>query len=443
MDLERSLEDSEFHNGPVSELPEEEPNETAPAQPLTSQDDPFFTFLAKIKLESFWGSIIDNGYDDFEYFRDSMELDDVKSMLNEIGMTLKGNVQRVVGQWRLLRHGKESSTSSSPPTQPTTTVLPPEIQRLLLPNPVSNKNIHFNNTTHSIFNDNSKLMHIHQLIDYITSQRHQRYQLEETLNTWTKFLIDCGEEGESVEKMDGNLSNVRKFRKLKSLSYADAAKAKTTVAYLNTKTKMAEKFLDEVTKKRELLLQGRLVDWKSNELAFYAGLLKKLEDVITSLRSLAGNIESLCVNSRCVQDLVAIAATKQKERSSAKNSKKAQSRQEERDRASAVGVLNTILHTEKTQFDDKIKNKDFTFVVLDSDIDFTKFESLLYRTHHKGLELLVEKDVFEESRKVKRYLMIMEKRYTDAADRRQDQAVTAKKKKQENAKQLKISFKPV
>ena len=76
--------------------------------------------------------------------------------------------------------------------------------------------------------------------------------------------------------MEGNLTNVRKFREMKSVSYADQKpKAKSTVAYLNSKTMMAEKFLNEVTKKRELLLQGRLADWKFNELAFYTGLWKK------------------------------------------------------------------------------------------------------------------------------------------------------------------------
>ena len=52
MDRERSLEDDEF-NSPVSELPEEE-KENAPGspQPLTSQDDPFFKFHVKIKLDS-------------------------------------------------------------------------------------------------------------------------------------------------------------------------------------------------------------------------------------------------------------------------------------------------------------------------------------------------------------------------------------------------------
>ena len=211
MDLDRTLEDDEFNNSNhIDELPQEEDNkENAPALPLpsTSTDDPFFEFLVKIKLESFWGSIIDNGYNNFEYFRDSMELNDVKSMLTDIGMTLKGNVQRVIGQWRLLRHGKKSpSSSSSSPTQPTTTtVLPLEIQRLLLPNPVSDKNIYFNNTTHSIYNDNSNLMNIHQIVSYITPQREQRYQLDGTLSVWSKFLEDCSDDGDAVEKMDGNL----------------------------------------------------------------------------------------------------------------------------------------------------------------------------------------------------------------------------------------------
>ena len=75
----------------------------------------------------------------------------------------------------------------------------------------------------------------------------------------------------------------------------------------------------------------------------------RLKDIVTSLRSLSGNIESLCINSRCVQDL-----------------------HEERDR-----VLNTILHMEKTPSvtmrKSKKKNKDLSFVVLDGAIDFTKF----------------------------------------------------------------------
>ena len=133
----------------------------------------------------------------------------------------------------------------------------------------------------------------------------------------------------------------------------------------------------------------------------------------------------------------------QKAKSSEKNKKKAVICQEQRDRASILGVLNIILRTEKNRFEEKIQNKDFSFIVLDCDMDFSKFESLGYRKHHKGLELLVSKDVFEETLKVKRYLMIMEKRYADAVDRRQEQAVSIKKKKVENEKQLKLPFKHV
>ena len=63
-------------------------------------------------------------------------------------------------------------------------------------------------------------------------------------------------------------------------------------------------------------------DWKDNELAFYSNRLKHLNDFTETIRCHESKIKGLCSNTHCVNDLIDMAAAKDKARTQKKNAGK-------------------------------------------------------------------------------------------------------------------------
>ena len=130
---------------------------------------PMYMFLKENKLETYWDVMMQNGYDDFEYFSNGMEEADVCEMGSNVGMVV-GHLSKLVNRWRILRFGNVECTASADGTS-IAPEMPDRIKKLLAPSPCSEKIQFFNMVTNDIYNANHTGMTIPALEKYIISQR--------------------------------------------------------------------------------------------------------------------------------------------------------------------------------------------------------------------------------------------------------------------------------
>ena len=113
----------------------------------------------------------DEGYDDFNFFL-SMDESDVEQILNDCKVEKAGHRRKILKSWRELV-SRKSETSSS-----TTAMMPSEISSLLIPLPVNEKQIFFNEVVNSVWQTRctDDIFHLRK---YAISAREARYRLLE------------------------------------------------------------------------------------------------------------------------------------------------------------------------------------------------------------------------------------------------------------------------
>ena len=424
----------------ISLSPVQSPN---PSPRIELPEDPFYTFLKDAKLDEYWGQMQECGYDDFDYFAKEMDETDVDSMSKTVGIAKKpGHHQKFMSRWRILRHGKSVPTSPTPSSQPTdaSTSLPREIKALLLPSPITAKNQFFNEITMEIYQCNSALMNLSQLCSYIRSQRETRFRVTEKVEVVRKILRDCEGKWEEGESPDGHYVIVKKFISAISVNHGEAVKAKKAFKFLQNKVTLVENLIQELKEAKMNILKGEVKDWKANELEFYGSQLKLLSDMIKVVSGYLTKIGDLMSSSHCISSLVEVEEKKQQQRSVKKNSLKTQTRKDQRTFTSAELVLTIVLKDSKSKYPKSAGSGDFSFTIINQDIEFSKFRSLVHKMHSRGLKLLLEKKVFHDHQKVKRYADIMENKYLQQQKEKNQTKLRLAEKAKEKAKQQTISF---
>ena len=212
--------------------------------------DPMFLFLKNNKLEKYWDDLMQNGYDDYDYFANDMEENDVREMGAAVGM-VKGHLVKLVNKWQILRFGADQSSSGSRDSGSASEVsvkMPDRIKRLLAPSPTTEKVSFFNMVTTDIFNANNDIMTLPKLESYILSQRQIQYDFVLRCREVEKDAKNCVE---SDGPVDGHFKNIQTYAKALSVKKADVGKLENAIIFLEKKKEKANKLIETIQQKED------------------------------------------------------------------------------------------------------------------------------------------------------------------------------------------------
>lgn len=264
-------------------------------------------------------------------------------------------------------------------------LVPKDVEELLIPSPVNEKQKFYNDVIHALHNAIYSLMAQDAFRRYACSQRAVRWQLETAAVKFVNVL------GSSSSSKDGHWINVYKFAEAGiPLKSSDIRAAHASKDFLDGHSKKASVLLKEVKERRaNLFHHNEVLPWKANELEFYTRIIEDLMPVINKLASIAGEINLKLKGTSFSCD--GKSTIKRKKANAAKSEKE----KKQRVLKSACDVLH-IICKDGGSYAHRIWNGKHKFVLEMDMLDLQSFDKLLPKFHLRGIKFLLEKGLFAD-----------------------------------------------
>ena len=280
--------------------------------------------------------------------------------------------------------------------------MPESVKELLVPNPLLDKHVCYNETVEELFNASFSLMDINSFKSYALSQRQIRWEIKTVIQNIEKVIVKYR------ESQDGIWINCRRYTSSEDVqchsakSLVMASGAKDAISKEINKIEEEEK---KLTSRRSLLFStnNTISCWKANELEFYDHSLKKMSETKSFLMKLESQIQSM-INKQehnFPENVLCKQKNKMKRKRKLENDKKSEKRKEMRLHKSCGSVLGVITH-DKLFCDNAAQGK-FNFHIEEASMNSNAINGLKPRLHLRGLKHLIEKGIFAEwdgSRKI-------------------------------------------
>ena len=253
--------------------------------------DPWFLFLKKNKLEKYWEPLMNEGYDDFDFFTNMTE-EEVRKMAETVCMA-SGHTAKLINVWRTQKFGDTEQETSSVSMQSDVT-MPERIKRLLAPHPTTEKISFYNMVTQNIFNANHACMTTPKLESYILSQRYMQYEIILQCKKVENVVNNCTDSGD--RHVDGNFTNIQKFNKMSSVKKNDFGKLNNSIRFLQGKFEKANKLKETLILDRNKIITSGSADissWRGLELQFFASQIKELNGHAQSIEKTINSFQRM------------------------------------------------------------------------------------------------------------------------------------------------------
>ena len=133
-------------------------------------------FLKNIKLEKYSDNFEEKGYDDFDFIK-NMTQAQLTDMLEAVGMYEKaGHREKFLATLSILKSKNQNceqveSNQSSVENKQLTEVWPESVQKLWIPNPLTEKILYENSVLSELYEEIYNLVPSNQFQNYVLSQR--------------------------------------------------------------------------------------------------------------------------------------------------------------------------------------------------------------------------------------------------------------------------------
>eukprot|EP00794_Sanderia_malayensis_P001354 gene1354-1494_t len=358
----------------------------------------FKDFLEEIKLGHYWHMFEDEGYDDLDFIS-RFDDKDTAEMLDNVGIQKQGHRKKLESSLKirksLLSENNRNDPAIAKEKEPKKKEMPEPVKELLVPNPLIDKHVFYNETVEELFNASFPLMDINSFKSYALSQRQIRWKIKNVVQSIENVIVKYR------ESQDGIWINCRRFTNPEEVkchiakSLVMASGAKDAISKEIHKIEKEEKML---TNRRSLLFSSKntVSSWKANELEFYDASLKKMSDTKSFLMRLGSQIQSV-INKQEPNFPEHILSTQKKKmlrKRKLENDKKSEKRKEMRLFKSCGSVLGVITH-DQLFCDDAARGK-FQFQIEATSINPNAKDALKPKLHLRGLKHLIEKGVFAD-----------------------------------------------
>lgn len=286
------------------------------------------------------------------------------------------------------------------------------------------KHNYFNEVLLELYDSSYELMDQLSFINYVCGQRELRWKIKSEIDVIAAYRQNFS------NSQDGHWFNVRRFAgEHPCFLQKDLKAAENTVGFLANCVDKISKLLDK-TKNLKANLYGRdshVVPWRANELVFYENMLKATSEVEIFIAKLKGDVaENLASFQRKIgrnkSTSVLQYEISHSKRRAKENKRHSIKRKEKRCRSSALLSLALLVPNEK-KFLEMAKRSEFNFVISSEMIKEENLSKLKYRQHFRGIEFLLNKNVFDDKGRD-----IMEKEYKEMERRIASTTVTTQAK---------------
>eukprot|EP00794_Sanderia_malayensis_P001531 gene1531-1694_t len=356
-----------------------------------------YIFLKKHGMVQYWSQFDQNGYDDLNQLM-SMTSDQLEEALSvDMKISKIGHCKKLKALLTI-----ESLKDKDEEKQPVKTAdkaklqkLPDAIaERLLIPNPLTEKHKFFNEILIEIFRESYEMMSVESFTRYVISQRETRWRLKITSDKIKSY------EAKLADSPDDHWQNVRNYTSQTVLTHKDLKIAEQSEAFVGGILKTITDFITECKNmKSNLFMNGKICNWKANELHFLDNLIKECGRIDSKFVKVKGDI-TRCINylnQRVVKQDAEHHERKRSKRRAKENSRKAIKRKHMRDVRSAINVLGQVIPSlHQKEIIDKVTNADFNFSITTQMLIQKELSLLKTKTSKGGLEFLIGKNVFND-----------------------------------------------